>query len=48
MPKMNNKFLDAGDTFPQLEMNKVGGGKIVLPDDLLGDWGAILFYSGHW
>ncbi len=48
MPKANNKFLDTGDMFPRLEMSKVDGGKIVLPNDFLGKWGVVLFYSGHW
>ena len=46
--KANNKFLDTGDMFPRLEMSKIGGGKIVLPNDLLDKWGVVLFYSGHW
>ncbi len=48
MPKANNKFLDTGDMFPRLEMSQIGGEKIVLPNDLLGKWGVVLFYSGHW
>ena len=48
MAKANEKFLDTGDMFPRIELDKVGGGKIVLPDDLLGEWGVILFYRGIW
>ena len=48
MAKANAKFLDTGDMFPRLEFNKVGGGKIVLPDDLKGSWGVIILYRAHW
>lgn len=37
-----------GDAFPHLEFNKAGGGTVSLPDDLAGQWGAVLFYQGHW
>jgi hypothetical protein len=48
MPKVNDLILDTGDAFPRLEIEKVGGGKIVLPDALNGSWGVILFYRSHW
>lgn len=48
MAKVNTKFLDTGDVFPRLEVSRVGGGKIVLPDDLKGSWGVILLYRSHW
>ena len=48
MPKENRFFLDTGDDFPSLEIAKVGGGKITLPDDLRGSWGVVLFYRSHW
>ncbi len=48
MPKANRFFLDTGDDFPSLEIAKVGGGKISLPDDLRGSWGVVLFYRSHW
>ncbi len=48
MPKVNDKLLDRGEIFPRLEMNKVGGGKIILPDDFSGEWGVVIFYSGYW
>jgi peroxiredoxin len=48
MPRMTDKMLDSGDRFPSLEINKVGGGTLRLPDDLADDWGVILFYRGHW
>ncbi|MCY4384541.1 MAG: redoxin domain-containing protein [Nitrospinae bacterium] len=48
MPKVNQYFLDTGDDFPNLEIPRVGGGKISLPDDLLGAWGVVLFYRSDW
>jgi hypothetical protein len=48
MPRMTDKMLDSGDRFPSLEINKVGGGTLRLPDDLAGDWGVMLLYRGHW
>ncbi len=48
MPKVNDLFLDTGDDFPRLTIPKVGGGEIVLPDDLAGSWGVVLFYRSHW
>ena len=48
MPKVNDLILDTGDPFPRIDIDKVGGGKIVLPDDLRGSWGVVLFYRSHW
>ncbi|MDH3599513.1 MAG: peroxiredoxin family protein [Candidatus Tectomicrobia bacterium] len=48
MPQMTDKMLDGGDAFPHLEFNKIGGGTVSLPDDLAGQWGAVLLYRGHW
>ncbi len=48
MPKANDLRLDTGDLFPSIEIKKVGGGNIVLPDELSGSWGVVLFYRSHW
>ncbi len=48
MPKVNDLILDTGDLFPHLEIDKAGGGKIVLPDALSGSWGVVLFYRSQW
>ena len=48
MPRMTETILDTGDPFPATEFDKVGGGKLRLPDDLAGHWGVVLFYRGHW
>jgi len=48
MPRMTTKMLDSGEPFPALEVAKVGGGRIKLPDDLKGGWGVVLLYRGHW
>ncbi|MDH3641820.1 MAG: hypothetical protein OES38_06970 [Gammaproteobacteria bacterium] len=40
--------LIAGDTFPQLNLNTVGGDTRSLPDDIDTDYAVVLFYRGHW
>ncbi len=40
--------LDSGDLFPCLGFETVGGGKMRLPDALIGAWSVILFYRGDW
>lgn len=40
--------LKNGQQFPRLEFDTVGGGHIVLPDDLAGSYGVILGYRGSW
>lgn len=42
------KKLEAGDAFPQLTLNIVGGGQLVVPGDLEGRYNILLFYRGHW
>jgi hypothetical protein len=37
MARMTDKMRDGGDPFPHLERDKVGGGKLRLPNDLAGD-----------
>ena len=48
MPRMTESILDTGDPFPATEFDKVGGGKLQLPEALAGHWGVVLFYRGHW
>jgi peroxiredoxin len=48
MPKVNDLILDTGDLFPEIEIDKAGGGKIALPEYLKGSWGVVLFYRSHW
>ena len=40
--------LHNGDLFPTLTIDRVGGGRISLPDDLAGSYAAILVYRGSW
>lgn len=40
--------LTNGQIFPHLEVAKVGGGMLILPDDLAGHFGVILIYRGSW
>ena len=40
------RILDAGDTFPSMNLDLVGGDSISLPGGLAGNWAAVLFYRG--
>ena len=40
--------LNPGDHFPTLTVPLTGGGKLVLPDELAGTFGVVLFYRGAW
>ncbi len=40
--------LDAGDTFPAIELDLVGGGKLALPGGVSTRYLVALFYRGHW
>jgi hypothetical protein len=40
--------LRSGDTLPSIALKLVGGGEVVVPDELESDFAVILFYRGHW
>ena len=40
--------LDAGDSFPEMTLNLVGGSTLNLPGDLKSNYSIVLFYRGHW
>ena len=40
--------LDAGDSFPDITLNLVGGSTLNLPGDLKSNYSIVLFYRGHW
>ena len=40
--------LDAGATFPSVELKLTQGGTVRLPDDIASDYAVVLFYRGHW
>lgn len=40
--------LNAGDSFPSLTLNLVGGDTLALPDGLDTSYSIVLFYRGHW
>ncbi len=40
--------LDAGTTFPRMQFTTVGGGALMLPDDIATPYQVVLFYRGHW
>ena len=41
-------LLHPGDRFPILTISLTGGGTLVVPDDLAGSFGVVLFYRGAW
>ncbi|WP_462188169.1 redoxin domain-containing protein, partial [Frankia sp. CcWB2] len=40
--------LDNGQLFPKVQVPKVGGGSLCLPEDLAGHFGVVLIYRGSW
>jgi peroxiredoxin len=40
--------LENGQTFPDLQLPRVGGGTVSLPGDFAGDFGVVLIYRGSW
>ncbi len=40
--------LNSGDLFPEYEAPTVGGRTLRLPQDLTGDYAALIFYRGNW
>ena len=40
--------LDAGHRFPQYQVGTVDGRTLDLPDDLSGEYAALIFYRGGW
>lgn len=48
MARISARILDAGEPFPNLEMQTVNHGALKLPEGFQGGWGAILLYRGHW
>ena len=40
--------LENGQAFPALQLPKVGGGTLSLPDDLSGGFGVVLVFRGAW
>jgi peroxiredoxin len=43
-----SQHLKNGQIFPELRIPTVGGGTLSLPGDLVGSYGVILIYRGHW
>ena len=40
--------LNAGDAFPDVTVNLVGGGTVVVPGGIDANYLVVLFYRGHW
>jgi len=40
--------LNAGDTFPNFEVQTVAGGRLTIPDAFKGQYAVLLFYRGGW
>lgn len=40
--------LENGETFPEIELQRLGGGTVRLPADLADHYGVILIYRGQW
>jgi hypothetical protein len=42
------KQLNASDFFPEYRVQTVDGRTLRLPDDLSGEYSALIFYRGGW
>ena len=40
--------LETGDAFPEYVVNTVDGKTMTIPQDLDGEYSAIIFYRGSW
>ena len=40
--------LDAGNSFPNLEVPTVAGNPLAIPQDFRGRYAVLLFYRGGW
>jgi hypothetical protein len=40
--------LDAGSSFPSLQLQTVGGKQVSAPGDFGNNHAVVLFYRGHW
>lgn len=43
-----SRRLQNDETFPTLSVPKLGGGVLDLPAELMGSYGVVLVYRGHW
>jgi peroxiredoxin len=48
MAREKTAILDAGETFPSLELATVCGRNLKVPEDFLGNWSVLLFLRGDW
>jgi hypothetical protein len=48
MARERNVLLDSGDSFPDLDLNLVDGGKTSYLRHSGGRWRVLLIYRGHW
>ena len=48
MARIATASLDTNDTFPQLELQLVSGGRLKLPEGGGEEYGVVLIYRGHW
>ena len=42
------KKLGIGDQFPDITLNLVSGGELVIPAGMDAKYNIVLFYRGHW
>ena len=40
--------LNNDEPFPAIAGAKVGGGRLIIPNDLSDSWNIVLVYRGHW
>ena len=48
MWRATSTILDSGDRFPELAMETVHHGHLILPQGVGEGWGVFLIYRAHW
>ncbi len=48
MARMDSKFLDTNDLFPEMELRLVSDDLLRLPRDFGGGYAVFLLYRGYW
>jgi hypothetical protein len=48
MAKATTAFLDANDSFPELDIRLISGETLSLPEGFGEGYGVLLLYRGYW
>ena len=48
MARLNSKFLDTNDLFPEMEVSLVSGEVLKIPQEFGDGYAVFLLYRGYW